>query len=149
MAKKQDKAPMALETILLGPVQLDRAWLEQAPEVDVTQAGIVLCNERQKHTIKIMAGQVPVGVTITLSITREPWGVEEQAKVDAVKDVRKLEKATRDQQAAETLAKEKRTMFELGSQSSSQAIMNTLGSVDKLIAVGQLVNNLTQNKLSN
>jgi hypothetical protein len=66
-----------------------------------------------------------------------------------VKDVRKLEKATRDQQAAETLAKEKRTMFELGSQSSSQAIMNTLGSVDKLIAVGQLVNNLTQNKLSN
>jgi hypothetical protein len=40
-------------------------------------------------------------------------------------------------------------MFELGSQSSSQAIMNTLGSVDKLIAVGQLVNNLTQNKLSN
>jgi hypothetical protein len=140
MAKKTDKPAMAPTEILLGPVTLSREWAEQfgpGQGIEYTQAGVVLCSERQKHTIKI--GDQPVGLTVSLYITREPVGQEEVNAVADVKAGRTAEKKAKEKEQAELLAREKRTMFDLGQQSSSQAIMGTLQNMGPLMNAAKLL----------
>jgi len=147
MAKKTELPAVAEESILLGPVQLPRTWLESfgpGESTEFTQAGVVLCSERIKRTIKI--GDTPVVASISLYITREPVGNEESAAVAAVKDQRANERKAKDLEAAEQLAKEKRTMFTLGQQSSTEAVFGTLSQMDKLMALGDVVNRITSAK---
>jgi hypothetical protein len=146
--RKTDKVPPAPERIVVAAlasgdtIGIPKAWLEAfmpGQGIEYTQNGVVLCSERQKHTIKI--GDTPVVATISLYVTREPVGQEEVNAVAAVKDQRTTDKKRKDIEAAEQLAKEKRTMFELGQQSSSQAIMGTLSNIAPLMNAAKTLKN--------
>lgn len=147
MAKKVDKPAAAPDTILVGPCQIGRKWLETDASVqDYRPNGCVLVDERQKHTIKV--GDMPVVVSITLTITREPVGNDEAARCSELRDTRDKDRKAKEAEEAERLAKEKRAMFQLGQESASGAVFGTLGQIDKLMAVGEMVNRLTQGKLN-
>lgn len=147
--RKNDKPAMAPERIVVASIAgndtlgIPKAWLETfmpGQGIEYTQNGVVLCSERQKHTIKI--GDFPAVCTISLYITREPVGQEEVNAVAAVKEQRTNDRSKKEKDAQEALAKEKRTMFQLGQESSAQAVFGTLGQMDKLVAVGQMVNRM-------
>lgn len=143
MARVQKNPPAAASIPLSCGLGIAAKEMAKLAPIEFRQSGVVLVDDRVKVSTQI--GDQIVNHTITFSITREPIGNEEAAKVAEVKDERQAAAAKKEQEAQATLQREKQAMFQLGKESTSTALFETLGQMDKLVQVGQLVNKLTQN----
>lgn len=83
---RQEKPAVMPATVLVGPCQIPRSWIEAAKVLDYRSSGVVLADERQKHTIAV--GDTPIVCTISLVITREGVGNAELEKISTVKEAR-------------------------------------------------------------
>lgn len=140
MARVQKNPPAPATIPLSCGLGVSAVEMSKLPVIEYRQSGVVLVDDRIKCSTKI--GDQIVNHTITFSITREPIGNEEAAKVADVKDERKAAADAKEKAAQETLQREKQAMFTLGKESTSAALFDTLGQIDKLVQVGQLVNKM-------
>ena len=133
--KRREEVPIEGEAIDLGslvslPVELVLAMTA----LDANSKRVVLASERVQRRLIADSGR-PILHTFSLVIEREPMTDEEAEQIDTIDGARKASKAAKANAEAETLAREKRSMFELGQSSS----INALTKLDELTRAAQVL----------
>ena len=132
---KREEVPIEGEAIDLGSlVSLPVEVVLAMPAQDANSKRVVLASERVQRRLIADSGR-PILHTFSLVIEREPMTDEEAEQIDMIDGARKASKAAKANAEAETLAREKRGMFELGQSSS----INALTKLDELTRAAQVL----------
>ena len=133
---KQNKPDTPMGDVTLGPVTIPQAWLTSVPVESYARNGVILANERIKVVIPV--NDVPCGYTLSLYVQRDPITEAEAAKVESTKTERDTAKNDKVKAETERLAREKRAAFELGQEST----MNALKNIGQLAQAAQLLHKI-------